>query len=546
MACSTGPNIDHQIMESFLYDIPSEWSIDCPLNENDHMEESEENKDDIMCYVDIPSEWSIDCSLNENDHMEESEENKDDIMWYVDSDNDDNPDEIVREHVASSSAETDEIIILLDIGSKWSKIGIMDRPETIKIRKTVETEERMYTYKNMFSTMPRNKLNQMVIILLDTLLDGFVTPVENTNYHILLPFNSNFDTSFKEECISVLLTKYPFKSARALDPFQCALSATGSPHGIVIDVGYYTTKIKAVHPTFVNGKSKHYHIGFNNVIMNFKRLMRELGRLDFETFRVATDQLQSAITRTCFVEPMNGLTSMAPNGVSYEFSVQKQSAFCKITPTIRRSVYNVLFEEMNIAKIVLDELLQYPELYHDLASNILVIGGTTQIPGFGHRFKEELLHHTMNDTKYTKLKQLKLGTLLCRFPANLTTVIGASIFGSLLQSTGVSQVQDDLDMIYGVLKEVEGLRTENKRLLTAKKEEKNELVSRYQEQVEQLQTDHRLETDKLSADNTTMARDVQFLTNEVREQKQQMDEMEAEMTELHQKEKESSKLTLSG
>eukprot|EP01083_Nonionella_stella_P018842 52401_1 len=43
-----------------------------------------------------------------------------------------------------------------------------------------------------------------------------------------------------------------------------------------------------------------------------------------------------------------------------------------------------------------------------------------------------------------------------------------------------------------------------------------------------------------------MARDVQFLTNEVREQKQQMDEMEAEMAELHQKEKESSKLTLSG
>eukprot|EP01083_Nonionella_stella_P024401 67379_1 len=65
-------------------------------------------------------------------------------------------------------------------------------------------------------------------------------------------------------------------------------------------------------------------------------------------------------------------------------------------------------------------------------------------------------------------------------------------------------------------------------------EEKNELVSGYEEQVEQLQTDHRLETDKLSADNTTMARDVQFLTNEVREQKQQMDEMEAEMAELHQ------------
>eukprot|EP01083_Nonionella_stella_P101835 289122_1 len=467
MACSTGPNIDHQIMESFLYDIPSEWSIDCPmnendhmeeseenkddimcyvdipsewsidcpLNENDHMEESEENKDDIMCYVDIPSEWSIDCPLNENDHMEESEENKDDIMWYVDSDNDDNPDEIVREHVASSSAETDEIIILLDIGSKWSKIGIMDRPETIKIRKTVETEERMYTYKNMFSTMPRNKLNQMVIILLDTLLDGFVTPVENTNYHILLPFNSNFDTSFKEECISVLLTKYPFKSARALDPFQCALSATGSPHGIVIDVGYYTTKIKAVHPTFVNGKSKHYHIGFNNVIMNFKRLMRELGRLDFETFRVATDQLQSAITRTCFVEPMNGFASK-PNSVSYEFNVEKQSAFCKITGRIRKSAYNVLFEAMNIATIVLNELLQCPEQWHkDLMSNILVVGGTAQIPGFMHRFKEELLYHAMNDNKYKKLRQLKLDTLLCPFPTNMRTVVGASIFGSLLQST---------------------------------------------------------------------------------------------------------------
>eukprot|EP01083_Nonionella_stella_P101837 289132_1 len=113
-----------------------------------------------------------------------------------------------------------------------------------------------------------------------------------------------------------------------------------------------------------------------------------------------------------------------------------------------------------------------------------------------------------------------------------------------VQSNEIGEAQIDIDEwkdhLDNVLKVMKGLRTENKRLLTAKKEEKNELVSRYQEQVEQLQTDHRLETDKLSADNTTMARDVQFLTNEVREQKQQMDEMEAEMAELHQKEKESS------
>jgi len=181
-------------------------------------------------------------------------------------------------------------------------------------------------------------------------------------------------------------------------------------------------------------------------MQQFKTLMRVLARLDFEKFAVDEHQIEKAIARTCFVQPFkyknekdvndkdkdNG---MNPNSVSYEFNVKKQSAFCKITPAIRRRICEVLFDENknHIVHFLCDQLLKAPiDCRGTLVNNILLTGGTCQIPGFEARFIQEW-NHAMTLDKYKELHNLKhrFSLIKCKFPANIRMFAGASIYGDL-------------------------------------------------------------------------------------------------------------------
>ena len=66
---------------------------------------------------------------------------------------------------------------------------------------------------------------------------------------------------------------------------------------------------------------------------------------------------------------------LQPNSVSYEFNVKKQSAFCKITPSIRRRICEVLFDDNqhNVVHFLCDQLLKAPiDCRGTLVNNILL------------------------------------------------------------------------------------------------------------------------------------------------------------------------------
>ena len=224
-----------------------------------------------------------------------------------------------------------------------------------------------------------------------------------------------------------------------IDSLHSALFVSGETSGIVVDVGYHTTKIQASMYGHILPETRGWRaVGFYKIMQQFKTLMRELARLDFEKFAVDEGQIEKAIARTCFVQPLkykhqatrekkgggdsptddndkkedtdkDRKDEITPNSVSYEFNVKKQSAFCKITPSIRRRICEVLFDDNkhNIVHFLCDQLLKAPiDCRGKLVNNILLTGGTCQIPGFEARFIQEW-NRAMTMKKYKKLWTLK-------------------------------------------------------------------------------------------------------------------------------------------
>ncbi|XP_076822220.1 actin-related protein 10-like [Clavelina lepadiformis] len=108
-----------------------------------------------------------------------------------------------------------------------------------------------------------------------------------------------------------------------------------------------------------------------------------------------------------------------------------------IPGSVREEVAEVLFEQDNddtsISTMVLDSLLQCPVVSRkELAQNLLVIGGTSLLPGFRHRLLFELKEFAESEEKYrSKLSQCEFRVHNPPVPANLVSWLGASIFASL-------------------------------------------------------------------------------------------------------------------
>ncbi|CAK8673005.1 unnamed protein product [Clavelina lepadiformis] len=108
-----------------------------------------------------------------------------------------------------------------------------------------------------------------------------------------------------------------------------------------------------------------------------------------------------------------------------------------IPGSVREEAAEVLFEQDNdgtsISTMVLDSLLQCPVVSRkELAQNLLVIGGTSLLPGFRHRLLFELKEFAESEEKYrSKLSQCEFRVHNPPVPANLVSWLGASIFASL-------------------------------------------------------------------------------------------------------------------
>ncbi|PNJ70530.1 ACTR10 isoform 8 [Pongo abelii] len=170
--------------------------------------------------------------------------------------------------------------------------------------------------------------------------------------------------------------------------------------------------------------------------------------------------LEDIKVRTCFVSDLKrGLKIQAakfnidgnnerpspPPNVDYPLDGEK---ILHVLGSIRDSVVEILFEqdneEQSVATLILDSLIQCPiDTRKQLAENLVVIGGTSMLPGFLHRLLAEI-RYLVEKPKYKKA----LGTKTFRIhtppaKANCVAWLGGAIFGALQDILGSRSVSKE-------------------------------------------------------------------------------------------------------
>lgn len=101
-------------------------------------------------------------------------------------------------------------------------------------------------------------------------------------------------------------------------------------------------------------------------------------------------------------------------------------------------------EEKSVATLILDSLMQCPiDTRKQLAENLVIIGGTSMLPGFLHRLLAEI-RYLVEKPKYKKT----LGTKTFRIhtppaKANCVAWLGGAIFGALQDILGSRSVSKE-------------------------------------------------------------------------------------------------------
>lgn len=157
-------------------------------------------------------------------------------------------------------------------------------------------------------------------------------------------------------------------------------------------------------------------------------------RLCFTTTIQRGKQLQQMRTDASSMPALSTFMKAAAPSVSYPL---KGAANLQVDGLLRESVCEVLFEvdgeRQSVATMVLDALLACPiDTRRALLANIVLVGGTTMMPGFKARLFEEL-EDLLRSPHYSRLGLSGLGQPRLHRPpakANFACWLGAAIFGA--------------------------------------------------------------------------------------------------------------------
>lgn len=227
---------------------------------------------------------------------------------------------------------------------------------------------------------------------------------------------------------------------------------------LIVDVGYTETVVVPVIEgvTLVDSiqfgplGSKAIHERIHSDLIKFQATIKETDdsqRTFSEQDKLDETVIEDVKVRTCFVAPFErshklrqlkakeGATDVGgcPQPVQYPID---GSRVLTIPGIVRENACEVLFEvygyESSVATLILDALRQCPRDSRKLlADNIVLIGGTTQLPGFRHRLHEELKTFIKSDNLYSNslhFESFKFHRTPCK--ENYAAWLGAAILGS--------------------------------------------------------------------------------------------------------------------
>jgi actin-related protein 10 len=260
-------------------------------------------------------------------------------------------------------------------------------------------------------------------------------------------------TRFRNILAKVLFLYFEVPSLFFASSHTVSLFTLGIPSALVLDCGYSETVVLPVYEGVPLLKAwQALPLGSQAIHQYLEAQMKEVGTIKVDqnvevpltSVLESVDEsvLEDVKVRTCFVtkierakamHAVTGSTPTLPPNVEYPLDGNK---ILLITGKMRETACEVLFErdaeESSIATLILDALIKCPvDTRRPLAENIVIIGGTSMLPGFKHRLMTEL-HDIVAMPKYQS--QLAINTFKFHTaPAkeNCVAWLGGSLFGAL-------------------------------------------------------------------------------------------------------------------
>ncbi|XP_011845000.1 PREDICTED: actin-related protein 10 [Mandrillus leucophaeus] len=274
---------------------------------------------------------------------------------------------------------------------------------------------------------------------------------------------------FRETLTRVLFKYFEVPSVLLAPSHLMALLTLGINSAMVLDCGYRESLVLPI--SFLS--SSQLWSSYSTLTKIIRELEAQLlEQCTVDTSAVKEQSLPSVMgsvpegvledikVRTCFVSDLKrGLKIQAakfnidgnnerpspPPNVDYPLDGEK---ILHVLGSIRDSVVEILFEQDNeeksVATLILDSLIQCPiDTRKQLAENLVVIGGTSMLPGFLHRLLAEI-RYLVEKPKYKKA----LGTKTFRIhtppaKANCVAWLGGAIFGALQDILGSRSVSKE-------------------------------------------------------------------------------------------------------
>uniref|UniRef100_A0A8C2J0H1 Actin related protein 10 n=1 Tax=Cyprinus carpio TaxID=7962 RepID=A0A8C2J0H1_CYPCA len=258
---------------------------------------------------------------------------------------------------------------------------------------------------------------------------------------------------FRETLSRVFFKHFEVPSVLFAPSHLMSVMTLGIQSALVMDCGYTETLIYEGVPILsawealpMGGKAIH-SVLFNSLLV-------------FVTDSIPEDVVEDIKVRTCFVSDLQrgmkiqearfNLDGSAerpapPPDVEYPLDGQK---ILHVKGSIRDSVAEMLFEQDNeeksIATLLLDTLVKCPiDTRKVLSENLVIIGGTSMLPGFLHRLLSEI-RSLVEKPKYRDALATKSFRIHSP-PAkpNCTAWLGGAIFGALQDILGSRSVSRD-------------------------------------------------------------------------------------------------------
>ncbi|KAG2225483.1 hypothetical protein INT45_010310 [Circinella minor] len=385
-----------------------------------------------------------------------------------------------------TSIYSNEDRVVLDIGSRNLKIGFSGEPRPRKILAFGAQQQNNTCWDDLYDLdwmRSGRNIAGAETTLCETLQEAFfrhllTDPKQRT---VIICEPPMMPIRIKEIIAKILFHRLQVPALCFVPSHLLALLTTGESTGLVIDCGHLETTVlpiyfarplmTSVQMTSLAGRAVTESL--RNLLKSYARIIQTSAgvptsvapRITVPDHILSNVRIEDIKSRCILIPPNPTATYMDNSNNNNDNNDNeydnRENNNCRssdiyyrlendiggdtlwIPGYVREQVCTILFignqveEIRSIGECILDCLLKVPtDLRRPLASSLLLVGGTSMIPGFQSRLLQELYHLLDNTVKYKQLIGIRLGFMTDRgaghvFTPSCRTWIGGSLVGTL-------------------------------------------------------------------------------------------------------------------